>query len=157
MSIVLRGWLGTGDTSNERFSVTIQHHKTTKTLRESKEVVGCSICRALTHELEKREELDIAVDMEIAIQAELTRLEDQDNLAFRKGSENRAIYRLDFTLEKKQLGPHMEMERVEKLLRTFALKPTSKSIFQLLFRIYKGRRCLSFLTNRLLFLLALSF
>jgi hypothetical protein len=129
---VLRGWLGTGNTSNERFSVTFQHHKTMKTLMESKEVVGCSICRALAHELEKRDELDIAVDTEIAIQAELTHLVDQDNLAFRKGSEDRAIYRLDFRLEKEQLGPRMEMEKVELLLRTFALKPTSKSTLHLL-------------------------
>jgi hypothetical protein len=129
MSIVLRGWLGTGGISNERFSVTFQHHKTMKTLKESNEVVGCSICRALTHELEKREELDVTEDTEITIQAELTRLEDQDNLAFRKGSEDRAIFRLDFILEKQQLGPRMEVEKTEILLRTFALKPTSKPPF----------------------------
>jgi hypothetical protein len=134
--IVLRGWLGTGGISNERFSVTFQHHKTTKTLRDSNEVVGCSICRALTHELEKCEELDVTEDTEIAIQAELTRLEDQDNLAFRKGSEDRAIFRLDFILEKEQLGPRMEMEKAEILLRTFALKPTSKSPIVVLFSVF---------------------
>jgi hypothetical protein len=132
MSIVLRGWLGTGDTSNERFGVTFQHHKTTKTLRESKVVVGCSICRALTNEL------DVTEDTEIAIQAELTHLKDHDNLAFRRGSEESAIYRLDFTLEKEQLGPRMKMEKVETLLRTFALKPTSKSVPQLLSLAYMG-------------------
>jgi hypothetical protein len=129
MSIVLRGWLGTGGISNERFSVTFQHHKTMKTLKESTEVVGCSICRALTHELEKRKELDVTEDTEIAIQAELTRLEDQDNLAFRKGSEDRTIFRLDFILEKQQLGPRMAVEKIEILLRTFALKPSSKPPF----------------------------
>jgi hypothetical protein len=128
MSIVLRGWLGTGDISNERFSVTFQHHKSMKTLRESKVVVGCSICIALTDELERREELDVTEDTQIAIQAELTRLEDHDNLAFRRGSKDPVIFRLDFTLEKEQLGPRMEMKKVETHLRTFALKPTSTSI-----------------------------
>lgn len=119
--------------------MTFQHHKTMTTLRQSREVVGCSICRALASELEKREGLDVTGDTEIAIQAELTHLEDQDNLAFRRGSGDRAIYRLDFTLEKEQLGPRMEMERVETLLRTFALKPTSKST-RLLSWTYMGCR-----------------
>jgi hypothetical protein len=133
MSIVLRGGLGTGNISNERFSVTFQHHNNMKTLRESALVVGCSICRALSNELEKREELDVTADTDIAIQAELTYLEDHDNLAFRRGSGDSTIYRLDFTLEKEQLGSRgMEMVKVESLLRTFALKPTSKSIIQLL-------------------------
>jgi hypothetical protein len=136
MSIVLRGWLGTGKTSNESFSVTIQHHKTMKTLRESRVLVGCSICRALANELEKREDLDVTQDTDIAIQAELTRLDDKDNLAFRKGSGDTSIFRLEFKLETKQLGPWMQMAKVETLLRTFALKPTSKSIPQLIFSTY---------------------
>jgi hypothetical protein len=91
MSIVLRGGLGTGNISNERFSVTFQHHNNMKTLRESALVVGCSICRALSNELEKREELDVTADTDIAIQAELTYLEDHDNLAFRRGSGDSTI------------------------------------------------------------------
>jgi hypothetical protein len=120
---VLRGGLGTGAISNERLNVTFQHHKTMKTLRESSDVVGCSVCRALADELEKREELDVTDNMEITIQAELSRLEDQESLVFETGSGDRILYRLDFTLE---------VQNVETLLRTFVLKPTSKSIAQLL-------------------------
>jgi hypothetical protein len=132
MSIVLRGGLGTGDISNERFSVTFQHHNTMRTLRESRVVVGCSICRVLANEVEKREELDITGDTNIAIQAELSRSDDLDNLAFETSSGDPTIYRLDFTLEKRQVGPRMEIEKVETHLRTFVLKPTGKSISQLL-------------------------
>jgi hypothetical protein len=99
-----------------------------RTLRESRVVVGCSICRALANELEKREELDVTEDTKIAIQAELSRLEDPDDSAFKGGSEDPTIYRLDFTSEKQQLGPRMGMEKVETHLRTFVLKPTGKSI-----------------------------
>jgi hypothetical protein len=120
---VLRGWLGTGKTSNETFSITFRHHRTTKTLRESQVVVGCSVCRALANELEKRKELDVTEDREIVIQAELTHLEDQDNLAFRKGFEDDTMYRLDFL---------MQINKVETRLRTFALKPTGKPTSQLL-------------------------
>jgi thioredoxin-related protein len=123
MTIVLRGWLGTGNTSNESLDVIFQHHKAMETLRESQVVVGCSICRALANELEKRKELDITEDMKIAIHAELSHMEDQDNLAFRKGAEDDTMYRLDFL---------MEMNKVETRLRTFALKPTGKPTSQLL-------------------------
>jgi hypothetical protein len=140
MSIVLRGGLGTGTISNERFNVTFQHHNTMRTLRESALVMGCSICRALLNELEKQEELDVTADANIAIQAELTYLEDHDNLAFRRGSGDSTIYRLDFILEKEQLGSHgMGMVKVDILLRTFALKPTSKSIIQPLSWAYMSR------------------
>lgn len=99
-----------------------------RSLRESRVVVGCSICRALATGLEKREELDITEDMEITIQAELTHLKDQDSL--RRGSGDRDIYRLDFRLEKEQMGSQMKMETVQTHLHTFALKPTSKSNFK---------------------------
>jgi hypothetical protein len=102
---VLRGGLGTGAISNERLNVTFQHHKTMKTLRESSDVVGCSVCRALADELEKREELDVTDNMEITIQAELSRLEDQESLVFETGSGDRILYRLDFTLEVQNLKP----------------------------------------------------
>lgn len=127
MTIVLRGGLGTGHTSNERFGVIFQHHKTMRSLRESRVVVGCSICRALATGLEKQE-LDITEDMEITIQAELTHLKDQDSL--RRGSGDREIYRLDFRLEKEQMSSQMKMETVQTHLHTFALKPTSKSNFR---------------------------
>ncbi|OAL07666.1 HET-domain-containing protein [Phaeosphaeriaceae sp. SRC1lsM3a] len=61
--------------------------------------------------------------MEITIQAELTHLKDQDSL--RRGSGDRDIYRLDFRLEKEQMGSQMKMETVQTHLHTFALKPTS--------------------------------
>lgn len=91
-----------------------------RTLRESKAIVGCTICRALANKLEKREELDTTEDIPIDIQAELTYLKDQDSL--RRGSGDRDIYRLDFTLRKEQLG-----FQVEPHLHTFALKPINES------------------------------
>jgi hypothetical protein len=54
-----------------------------KTLEESEEIVGCSICKGLAHELRKRKGLATEVE-EIGIQARLSLLKDLDNLALQK-------------------------------------------------------------------------
>lgn len=146
---VLRGGLGTGDASDERHNVTFQHHQTTKTLQESKKVVGCTICRALANAVEKREEIDITEDAPIDIQAELAYLKDQDSLRIDSG--DRDIYRLDFTLRKQQQG-----FRVEHGLHTFALKPineltSTSSIQEGKFRVILHRvspPCLDFVVDQ---------
>jgi hypothetical protein len=91
-----------------------------KTLEESEEIVGCSICKTLANELRKRKGLSTELK-EISIQARLSLLKDLDNLALKKVSGDQVriphIYQLDF-----------ELAGTKPLLRTFALNPTSKFV-----------------------------
>jgi hypothetical protein len=133
---VLRGGLGTGSSGNGSHGVTFEHqtfrhHSTMKALEESEAIVGCSICKALANELRKREKLVVAQDEQIGIEARIYRLKDRDSLAIRGVSgnlaENPHMYQLDFVEEK-----------TNTVLRTFALKPTSKSVPKLLHWAYMG-------------------
>lgn len=95
-------WAGTHD-------LTFEHHKTTTTLRRSREA-GCSICIALANVL--RPELDLLEDRSISIRASLRKISsDQVDL----GPDDQPSgnnFRLDFELERKHA-------------RVFLLKETS--------------------------------
>jgi hypothetical protein len=123
---VLRGGLGTGNAGISDKGVTFerqafQHHGTMRSLEESEAIVGCSICQALANELRKHEELLVAKDEHMGVVAQIHQFIDRDSLAIRRVSESVAessrMYQLDFI--------HQETKTI---LRTFALKPASKSI-----------------------------
>lgn len=116
---MLRGGLGTSRDGSLGF--TFQHHTTAKTLRESEKIVGCSICKALATELRKLERYPVIDTAEIGFQATLSGIDDKDNLAVRELSREftqvPSMYQLHFVLKESKIS-----------LRTFALKPTGKSL-----------------------------
>lgn len=90
-------WAGTHD-------LTFEHHKTTTTLRRSREA-DCSICIVLVNIL--RHEVDLLEDRPLSVSARLSRPLKQDGT-------NETRYILDFRLEK-------------KFTRIFLLKEIGKS------------------------------
>ena len=104
--------------------MTFKHHNTIETLKTSV-AMGCIICTSLTNELNElreRRELEFAAENEdIGIQAGLSELKDRDNLALRKEAADLAEIPSMFQLE-------FELQKIQPLLRTFALKATSEYI-----------------------------
>jgi hypothetical protein len=85
---MLRG--GRGDVWAGTHDLTFEHHKSTTSLRASREA-DCSICIALTNVL--RQEMDLLEDQPISIRASLRQLSDARSEELK--------YCLDFELEKK--------------------------------------------------------